>query len=88
MNFIKLHFQGVISGCGRCSKMEAPTLINGTTDAAKNQEIGSSRTSSQEARLLHRVTELELELAQAKLAQVEAECRNQVNFQSNHVGRN
>ncbi|XP_073988097.1 rab GTPase-activating protein 1-like [Rhodnius prolixus] len=71
------HLLGVISGCGRCSKMEAPTLINGTTDAAKNQEIGSSRTSSQEARLLHRVTELELELAQAKLAQVEAECRNQ-----------
>ena len=27
---------------------------------------------------MERVTELELELAQAKLAQVEAECRNQV----------
>lgn len=36
-------------------------------------------------RVQERVRELELELAQTKLAHVEAECRNQVNLKSLYV---
>lgn len=44
-----------------------------------SQQAGADKTGNGEgAHLMQRITELELELAQAKLAQVEAECRNQV----------
>lgn len=60
----------LVSTCEKCSKLDLKTGANGSPTVTKT--IGDS-----ESQLMQRVTELELELAQAKLAQVEAECRNQ-----------
>lgn len=54
-----------MSNCEKCQVLlEEPKQYN------EDNEINGSE----------RVRELELELAQTKLAQVEAECRNQVSF--------
>lgn len=60
-------FQTKVASCERCRES-----VSGTT----NQAAGD------EANLIQRIKELELELARTKLSQVEAECRNQVMFVS------
>lgn len=65
--------QSFISTCDYCSKLDLKVGLNGSP--TKEKVIQDS-----ESELLERVTQLELELAQAKLAQVEAECRNQVRY--------
>lgn len=59
-------FQVKISDCRDCSKFGE--------NLSENRHIGSEDQSSAD----ERIRELELELAQTKLAHVEAECRNQV----------
>lgn len=59
-------FQVKISDCRDCSKFGE--------NLSENWHIGSGDQSSGD----ERIKELELELAQTKLAHVEAECRNQV----------
>ncbi|XP_014248994.1 rab GTPase-activating protein 1 [Cimex lectularius] len=59
----------VIDGCERCGKMGK--ILNENPPNEKKDE------GNNESQLLHRITELELDLARAKLAQVEAECTNQ-----------
>ncbi|BES92829.1 Kinesin protein [Nesidiocoris tenuis] len=63
----------VIKGCERCGTLEQ--TMNAPPPTAVVVE-GSTKENT-EAQLLHRITELELELARAKLGQVEAECKNQ-----------
>lgn len=43
-----------------------------------SQSGGTSKSVMEENKLSKRITELEIELAQTKLALVESECRNQV----------
>lgn len=63
---ILVWFQVKISDCRDCSKFGE--------NLSENWHIGSGDQSSGD----ERIKELELELAQTKLAHVEAECRNQV----------
>lgn len=62
--------------CSRCrSFIETPLLSNNVLS-----QLGDTADSSvtEENKLSKRITELEIELAQTKLALVESECRNQV----------
>lgn len=63
--------QSLVASCEKCSHLELKIGANGSPTNNKGIEESDSH-------LMQRVTELELELAQAKLAQVEAECKNQV----------
>jgi hypothetical protein len=45
-----------------------------------SQSGDTSNSVSEENKLSKRITELEIELAQTKLALVESECRNQVRY--------
>lgn len=85
-------FQGVISNCSACSlKLSVTSSPNYKSLNIGNHHISSS--DQYDAPLgpldplniaLQRVRELELELAQTKLAHVEAECKNQdLNHQLN-----
>ncbi|KAL1138790.1 hypothetical protein AAG570_008852 [Ranatra chinensis] len=60
----------LISSCEQCGKLE-------NSPVKSPDSIITNCQDNCEAELQRRITELELELAQAKLAQVEAECRNQ-----------
>ncbi|XP_014284415.1 rab GTPase-activating protein 1 isoform X1 [Halyomorpha halys] len=60
----------LVASCEKCSHLELKIGANGSPTNNKGLEENDSH-------LMQRVTELELELAQAKLAQVEAECKNQ-----------
>lgn len=62
--------QQKISSCDRCSKIFEDNDSEGIFESG---DLSNTNPSSVE-----RVRELELELAQVKLAQVEAECKNQV----------
>uniref|UniRef100_A0A146LJE7 Rab GTPase-activating protein 1 n=2 Tax=Lygus hesperus TaxID=30085 RepID=A0A146LJE7_LYGHE len=64
----------VISGCERCGELAQKMATNSNAVSNKTKKAGEDNS---EAQLLHRITELELELARAKLGQVEAECKNQ-----------
>lgn len=67
--------QNTLGECSRCrSFIETPLLNND-----KLSQVGDvSDSVTEENKLSKRITELEIELAQTKLALVESECRNQV----------
>lgn len=62
----KILFQEKVTSCENCSKY--------LKQSSPNKSRGDEAATEEE-----RMRELELELAQTKLAHVEAECRNQVN---------
>ncbi|XP_071447780.1 rab GTPase-activating protein 1-like isoform X2 [Hetaerina americana] len=67
-----------IGGCERCSRLPWPDDANYASLSASNPPgITSSSNLGELPRAQQRIRELELQLARAKLAQVEAECRNQ-----------
>jgi hypothetical protein len=64
-----------VAGCDHCRTL----LGDGNAVEIGDQDITPSKTNDpQLTRAQERIRELELELAQTKLAHVEAECRNQV----------
>lgn len=67
--------QKKVAGCEQCSEIVTEELLI-------NDEKPKEATL---ARCLERIKELELDLARAKLAQVEAECQNQVILLSCYV---
>lgn len=68
-------FQNTLGECTRCrSFIETPLLSNDVL----SQSGDISGSVMEENKLSKRITELEIELAQTKLALVESECRNQV----------
>lgn len=67
--------QNTLGECARCrSFIETPLLSNDLL----SQSGDTSDSVTEENKLSKRITELEIELAQTKLALVESECRNQV----------
>lgn len=67
--------QNTLGECTRCrSFIETPVLSNDVI----TQSPDISDSVLDENKLSKRITELEIELAQTKLALVESECRNQV----------
>lgn len=54
-------------------------VLFGLTECEHKGEEREEGSSDTEARLRQRVRDLELELAQVKLAHVQAQCSNQVN---------
>ncbi|XP_050520900.1 rab GTPase-activating protein 1-like isoform X2 [Daktulosphaira vitifoliae] len=70
---IKL-LKNTLGECSKCrSFLENPLLNNDSS--SKSSDASTSQTD--ESKLSKRITELEIELAQTKLALVESECRNQ-----------
>ncbi|RZF46463.1 hypothetical protein LSTR_LSTR012538 [Laodelphax striatellus] len=65
--------RATIEGCERCRNLDNASRSTFSDPLTSNEH--SSRTEQSQG--VERITELELELAQAKLAQVEAECKNQ-----------
>lgn len=68
--------QNTLGECTRCRSFieKTPLLSNDTL----SQSSDTSDSVLEENKLSKRITELEIELAQTKLALVESECRNQV----------
>lgn len=66
-------FKERVAGCKNCSAYICEKSNKNDSDQSETELILQDDTKA-----LERVRELELELAQTKLAHVEAECRNQV----------
>lgn len=69
-----IFLQSKISKCDKCKEY----LVEPSTVSSDISHPLESRSDPMLYRAQERVRELELELAQTKLAHVEAECRNQV----------
>lgn len=73
-----------MSACEKCL-----TVLNDMSIADNMSKAGGDQKTyvppDDLSTALERIRELELELAQTKLAQVEAECRNQVNRYSHFI---
>lgn len=81
-----LIFQSTISKCSTCASINAITSLKDTQGAESKQrhETMSLGPLDPLQVALERIRELELELAQTKLAHVEAQCKNQdLNHQLN-----
>lgn len=63
---------------GSCKNCSAYILEKSIKSESETTESTENEVILDDTRALERVRELELELAQTKLAHVEAECRNQV----------
>lgn len=74
-------FQAKVSKCEKCRTciMDSSNILADISHPLEN------RIDPMLHRVQERVRELELELAQTKLAHVEAECRNQVNAHVFHI---
>ncbi|XP_061383096.1 rab GTPase-activating protein 1-like isoform X1 [Danaus plexippus] len=69
------HIQDCVKGCVNCSVKLAQK--DNKEEADESEKDGGETASETEARLKQRVRDLELELAQVKLAHVQAQCSNQ-----------
>lgn len=73
VNFYQINFQSQISSCKDCRH-----LLGENVDQPANNRAMNNSGDPLTLRTQERIHELELELAQTKLARVEAECLNQV----------
>lgn len=65
----RIVFQTKVQDCEKCQSSSVPSV--------QSPIMGPLSPESEESHQIERIRELELELAQTKLAHVEAECRNQ-----------
>lgn len=73
-------FKSAVSECEHCQPYIVSTPMEDALKAGGDQQEIDYQSTKNDVNILERVRELEMELAQTKLAHVEAECRNQVMY--------